>query len=256
MERIQPALEIIKQRGGIHLNGDPPASKNGAVEKIVYTRTRSIEVSLSALRERRILAAVEEAPFTDAYKILRTQVSHRMRENGWNVLGVTSPGRGEGKTLTAVNLAVSMAQQIGQTVLLVDADLRAPGVGPIFEAGEDRGLVDYLLDDIPIEALLVHPGIGRFVFLPGGRPIQSSAELLASPKMRALVEELKLRYQERIVLFDLPPLLAAADALAFSPYLDAVLLVVESGRTQAEDLERALQLLKEVPVIGTVLNRG
>jgi Mrp family chromosome partitioning ATPase len=117
-------------------------------------------------------------------------------------------------------------------------------------------LVDYLLDGTPVEDLLVHPGIGRFLLLPAGRGVLGSSELLTSPRMLALVKELKQRYQSRIVLFDLPPLLDAADALAFSPYTDAILLVIEAGRTQAEQIERALQLLKGTPIIGTVLNKG
>lgn len=255
MKRIQEVIEMIKQEKGADLAGGG-SSSGGVPQEIVYRRTRSVEVPLAALRERRIFADLEASPFADAYKILRTQVVHRMRENRWNILGVTSPGRQEGKTVTAVNLAVSMAKEVGQTVLLVDGDLRAPAVGPVFGIEAGKGLVDYLLDDVPIEALLVHPNIGRFVFLPGGRPIPGSSELLTSPKMRALVEELKHRYAARWVLFDLPPLLTSADVLAFSPYLDATLLVVESGRTQAAAVERALQLLKGVPIIGTVLNKG
>jgi exopolysaccharide/PEP-CTERM locus tyrosine autokinase len=209
------------------------------------------------LRERRVVAGFEEGPFTDAYRILRTQVMHRLRENNWNVLAVSSPGEGEGKTLTAINLAISLALDTTQTVLLVDADLRHPCIHEVFNLAAERGLADYLLNDMPIRELLVHPGIDRLVLLPGGRRTQHSTELLTSPKMVALVKELKERYQNRVVIFDLPPLLQAADVLAFAPYTDATLLVVEEGRTMAEDLERALQLLKGgTPVIGTVLNKS
>jgi capsular exopolysaccharide synthesis family protein len=203
------------------------------------------------------MAAYDKGPFVDAYKILRTQVTHRLRENGWNVLGVTSPGYGEGKTLTAVNLAISLAMETTQTVLLVDSDLRDPSVHRAFGLKDCRGLADYLLDGTPLEDLLLHPGIGRFVLLPGGRPISSSTEILTSPKMVALVEELKHRYPARIVIFDLPPLLHTADVLAFSPYTDALLMVVEEGKTTGDELQRALGLVKSSrPVLGTVLNKS
>ena len=182
---------------------------------------------------------------------------HRLRENDWNVLGVTSPDQGEGKTLTAVNLAVSLAMETTQTVLLVDANLRNPSVHEVFGLDDCPGLADYLLDNQPLEDLLVHPGIGRFVLLPGGRAISNSTEILTSPKMLALVEELKHRYPSRIVIFDLPPLLHTADVLAFSPYTDALLLVVEEGKTTVDEVRRALSLVKDSrPVLGTVLNKA
>jgi exopolysaccharide/PEP-CTERM locus tyrosine autokinase len=203
------------------------------------------------------MAAYDKGPFVDAFKILRTQVLHRLRENSWNVLGVTSPGYGEGKTLTAVNLAVSLAMETAQTVLLVDANLRHPSVHEVFGLDDCPGLVDYLLDNQPLEDLLVHPGIGDFVLLPGGRAVSNSTEILTSPKMLALVEELKHRYPSRIVIFDLPPLLHTADVLAFSPYTDALLLVVEEGKTTTEEVQRALSLVKNSrPVLGTVLNKA
>jgi len=259
MDRLRTALQLYKEQQG--KSGPRPVSgKSGGQPvppPIVYTRTRSLDIPLSVLRQRRVMAAYDKGPFVDAFKILRTQVMHRLKENGWNVLGVTSPGHGEGKTLTAVNLAVSLAMETTQTVLLVDANLRSPSIHEVFGLHECQGLADFLLDDRPVEDLLVHPGIGRFVLLPGGRGIPNSTEVLTSPKMLALVEEFKHRYPSRVVIFDLPPLLHTADVLAFSPYTDALLLVVEEGKTTAEDVQRALLLVKDSrPVLGTVMNKA
>ena len=260
MDRFRTALQLHKDQLGQSRSG-PQVGKTLSGQDvpppIVYTKTRSLEIPLSTLRQRRVMAAYDKGPFVDAYKILRTQVMHRLRENSWNVLGVTSPGHGEGKTLTAVNLAVSLAMESAQTVLLVDADLRSPSIHEVFGLRDCPGLADYLLDNQPVEDLLVHPGIGRFVLLPGGRAISNSTEILTSPKMLALVEEFKNRYPSRIVIFDLPPLLHTADVLAFSPYTDALLFVVEEGKTTAEQLQRALTLVKNSrPVLGTVLNKA
>jgi protein-tyrosine kinase len=260
MDRYRAALQLYKDQGG-QSRTRPQAGKTSDGQAlpppIVYTRTRSLDIPLSVLRQRRVMAAYDKGPFVDAFKILRTQVMHRLRENDWNVLGVTSPGHGEGKTLTAVNLAASLAMETSQTVLLVDANLRNPNIHEVFGLIDCPGLADYLLDNQPVEDLLVHPGIGRFVVLPGGRAISNSTEILTSPKMLALVEEFKHRYPARIVIFDLPPLLHTADVLAFSPYTDALLLVVEEGKTTAAEVLRALSLVKNSrPVLGTVLNKA
>ena len=260
MDRFRTALQLYKDQNG--QPGTKPkigkaAASQAVPPPIVYTTTRSLNVPLPVLRQRRVMAAYDKGPFVDAVKILRTQVMHRLRENNWNVLGVTSPGHGEGKTLTAVNLAVSLAMETTQTVLLVDANLRNPSIHEVFGLKDCPGLADYLLDNQPVEDLLVHPGIGRFVLLPGGRAISNSTEILTSPKMLALVEEFKHRYPSRIVIFDLPPLLYTADVLAFSPYIDALLLVVEEGKTTVEEVRRAFSLLKNSrPVLGTVLNKA
>lgn len=259
MDRIRTALKFYRDGKGTsaHEESSRRAATQAVPPSITYTRTRSLSVPHAVLRQHRIMAAHKKGPFVDAYKILRTQVMQRLRENEWNVVGVTSPGYGEGKTLTAVNLAVSLAMETTQTVLLVDSDLQDPTVHQVFGLGDCLGLADYLLDDQPVEDLLLHPGIGRFVLLPGGRAISNSTEILTSPKMVALVEELKHRYPSRIVIFDLPPLLHTADVLAFSPYTDALLMVVEEGKTTGEELQRAMGLVNNSrPILGTVLNKA
>lgn len=264
MERIRTALEKARgerARYGIGFGGSKQSSAaqakaGGAVDQIKYTQTKSIDVSRAFLREKRIVSGFEQGVYTDAFKILCTQVLQKMRDSGWNALAITSPGENEGKTMTAINLAISMATEVNQTVLLVDANLRHPSVHQYFGLGEGVGLSDYLTGDTPVETMLIHPGIDHFVILPGGKPLLNSAEMLGSPKMAKLVQELKQRYPSRIVLFDLPPLLSAADALAFAPYVDAALLVVEEAKTKDEDIIRAAGLLGSTNLIGTVLNKS
>jgi Mrp family chromosome partitioning ATPase len=141
-------------------------------------------------------------------------------------------------------------------VLLVDADLRSPRIHKYFDLPPGPGLSDFLLSNTPLEDILVHPGLGRFVILPGGKPLFNSSEMLGSQKMMALVQELKSRYPSRIVLFDLPPVLSAADALAFSPYVDAAVMVVEEGGTGRDDVLRAAEMLGSTRLIGTILNKS
>jgi len=119
-------------------------------------------------------------------------------------------------------------------------------------------LREYLLAALPLEQILVHPMIRRMVVLPGSGPVPSSSELLVSPVMLALVQELKRRYPTRHVIFDLPPVLTTDDVLAFAPYLDAMLLVAQEGKTERDELARAAELVQGANhnLMGTVLNRS
>ena len=263
MERIKQALERARaERTGQPApaavdSGPAPAATETPVEQVTYSQTRHAEVSTPELRAKRVVTGFDPCAFTDAYKMLRTQVLQRLKENDWNVLAITSPGTGEGKTLTALNLAVSLAMEVKHTVLLVDANLRHPSLHEHLGLPGSPGLSDYLSKDTPLSELFVHPsGIDHLTILPGGDAMLNSAEMLNSPKMSRLVDELKTRYASRIVIFDLPPVLDAADAMAFAPYVDATLLVVEEGKTRRKEIERALDLLSGTNVLGTVLNKA
>lgn len=222
---------------------------------VVYTHTRRINVPAETFKNNRIITGEDDDGANTAYKMLRTQILHRMKAHQWRSLAITSSGEGEGKTLTAINLAISLARDVNHTVLLVDLDLRRPSVAKYFGYTPSFGLDDYLLDNVPLHETLFNPGIERLVVLPTRRSLLSSSELLSSPSMQHLADELRERYPERLVIFDMPPILAADDLLAFSPHLDAVLLVAREGKTRKADLQRAMEMLKVVNVIGTMLNQ-
>ncbi len=257
MDKLQSAMDRFRDQ---HQSSYVPPRSNAAPPAappaVVYSRTRSVTVADEVLQRHRILTG-HDSPFADAYKILRTQVLHRLRENGWSMLGITSPRDGEGKTLTSINLAIALAAEPTQTVLLVDADLRAPRLHHELGIESNEGLTEFLLDGRSIEGMLVYPNLGRLIILPAGRGTEQSAEILTSPRMSALGKELKHRYSSRVVIFDLPPVLERADVLAFSPQLDALLLVVEDGKTSEPDLQQTLQVLKgSAPIVGTLLNKS
>jgi len=200
---------------------------------------------------------VETGSFTDAYNLLRTQILQRFKQNDWSVLAVTSPGPSEGKTLTAINLAISIAREVNHSAVLVDANLRHPWLLEQFGLPHRSGLSEYLTGDVPLVDLMLRiEGISDLVIVPGGKPLTSSTEMLNSPRMVQLVAEMKARYRERIIIFDLPPVLGAADTVAFVPHVDATVLVIEEGATQKQDLADAVELLRNTPIVGTVLNKA
>ncbi len=227
--------------------------------EICYTITRTVPVDQEVLRRHRILAGQEagESLAAEGYRVLRTHLLHQTAKEARNTLMITGPQSGEGKTLTAINLAISISKEINHTVLLVDTDLRSPSVTDYFGLPDQPGLVDYLTSGVPIPELLIHPqGLAKLVILPAGRPIMHTAELLNSPRMRDLVQELKHFYTNRYVIFDLPPLLTCADALTFAPLMDGVLVVIEAGRTPKEDIERCQGMLEKFRFLGFVLNKA
>ncbi len=259
MEYLHQAQERFKRQKGASGHDLPRSSGNSLSQTppIVYSSTRTISLPDQAARAYPLITGSEEGEFVDAYKILRAQVIRQFKEKGWNVLGVSSPTRHEGKTLTAVNLSLALAMDLAHTVLLVDTDLGRPTVHRAFGLAQAQGLTEYLFDAAPLAQLLFHPGVGRLVVLPGGRAIKNSAEALASPKMAALAQELKHRYPSRFIVFDLPPVLSRPDVLGFSPYVDALMLVAEEGRTSSADVEQALAVIGDsVPILGGVLNKA
>jgi capsular exopolysaccharide synthesis family protein len=268
MERIRQALkqaeeERARKKAGdtLHASRSEPAKsiqsrRHPHASEVAFQKTRVVDVSADILEQNRLVAALPEHELTDAYRILRTQVLQKLRSHGWQSVAVTSPASGSGKTLTAINLAISLAREINHTVLLADLDLRNPSVHKHFGYEPEYGLSDYLRGDAPLTDILFCPSVDRLVVLPGRESITNSAETLRSPRMVRLVQEVQNRYRDRVVIFDLPPILDTDDALAFAPYTQAMLMVAESGATKREELERALAILHDVPVIGTVLNKS
>ena len=259
MERIKQALDKARLERAAEpvvpaRRADEAGGASVTAADIQYSQTRVQALDPTVLREHRIIYGSDDATGLTAYKMLRTQVMQRMAARGWNALAVTSPAPGDGKSLTAINLAISLAREMHQTVLLVDMDLRNPSLEKYFGLKVEQGIGDYLLHGVSMGEILINPGIERLVLLPGREPQSNSSEILASPVVGTMVQELKQRYPSRIVLFDLPPVLSADDALSFAPYVDAFLLVLREGKTTREEIQQSFEVLKDATILGTVLN--
>jgi protein-tyrosine kinase len=250
------SYSVEEQQDGRHLDAVldlPPAPTELRVQ---YRQTKQFAPGRRQLARNLVIGTGARSEAYSAYNRLRTQVITRLQENGWSTVAITSPARGSGNTLTAVNLAISIARDFSYTVLLVELDLVNPSFHQVLGFKQQQGIVDHLLHDVPIPEILLNPGIERLVVIPAGSAVTNSSELLSSPKMIRLVDELKRRYEHRIVLFDLPPVLTTDDAMAFSPFVDCALLVVEEGETRFSDVRRALDYLRLTKILGVALNRS
>jgi protein-tyrosine kinase len=219
----------------------------------VYSGCRSVQLDPKKLRRNRCVSLFPEAPELSFYKVLRTHILHRCRHHNWNTIMITSAVPGEGKTLTAINLAAAFARGHGHTALLVDCDLQRQRVHHYLGIQSPMGLADYLHNGASLKEILIWPGVEKLTLISGGKPVRDSSELISSPRMAELVAEMKVRYPDRYIFFDLPPLLAEADALAFAPLVDCILMVAHTG-TSLKSIQRALEFLPQEKILGFVLN--
>jgi len=220
-----------------------------------YSKSRSVTLNPDVLHANRCIAFDGDMTTIDSYKVLRAQILQKMNFSGGNTLMVTSTLPGEGKTTTAINLAFIMAKEFQQTVLLVDCDLQQQNIHDYLGYSSDKGLINYLLDDCPVTELFTWPGVEKITLISGGRTIRDSSELLGSPRMKDLVADMKLRYPNRFVIFDMQSTFAGADTLVFAPLVDHILMVVKEGHTPAKDVKRAISLLPKDKLLGLMLNR-
>ena len=221
----------------------------------VYSQSRPVKLDSNTLEKNRIVALIPDSPEIDSYKVLRTQIMNRTREHKGKSIMITSALPGEGKTVTTINLAMTFAKEYEHTVLLVDGDLRIQQIHKLLGYESDKGILDYILADCPVSDLIVWPHIEKFTVLSGGRTIQESSEIISSSRMKELVKEMKNRYPERYVFFDVPPVLVGDDAIAFAQFVDWIIVVVQAGQTSVQDVNRALKLLPTEKILGLVLNR-
>lgn len=272
MERIRRALELaraereaIRRAGGtpnrpvtdmVPMLVDTPVAQESSANE-PFRNTLELTPNIEAIRRNRLLEPGLVGVVAEGFRMLRTQVTQRMQQRGWNTLAVLAATAGDGATTVALNLAMAISADPKRSALLVDFNLRHPGVAAALGIPGEPGVEQCLMNEYRIPEVFVRiKGYDHLMIAPAAAPVAQSSELLASEKARNLVADLKTRYKDRIVIFDLPPVLGSDDALSFVPLVDAVLLVIAEGRTRIEDVRRCFELLKDRPVIGTVLNQS
>ena len=259
---IQKVLKAEKRRNA-NLRKTKSSSLIGAAKDLIESSgmfkgiTRA-QLEFQTMEINRILPAVDDKRAITAYKILRTRVLQRMRTNNWRTLIVTAAGAAEGKTVTACNLAVSISNDVNQSVILVDLDLQRPSLASYFGLDVNAGIGDFLSGNAEIGDIVYAPSDmdHRLAIIPNGDRVENSSELLASPRMRELLGWIEDQGQDSIAIFDMPPILACDDVLSFLPYVDATLLVAAERQTERIALSRTMDMLADANLLGVVLNQS
>lgn len=268
MEKIKKAIEESKRSAAKSTsvkNGykdvevkapAAPRTDNLDATSFTYEKTQVISLKPDHLTKNRIVSFNKNDHLSLGFDILRTQVLKKMKENGWRTLAITSPTPSCGKSVIAINLAMSIAHHTSTTSMLVDFDLRRPSVSKYLGLPPGPSLNDVLSGDALIEDVLINPGLERLVIMPTSRPVKHSSEVLSSQKISNMVTELRERYSERIVIFDLSPILGIDDAINIVPQVDCVLVVVGNGMASKSELVETMRHIDSSKLLGTVLNKS
>jgi Mrp family chromosome partitioning ATPase len=239
---------------------DGAAAATSRLPPIDLTRAPPLVTDAVHLQQNRVLVeGATSLPAGNAYRMLRTRVLRQMRNNNWRRLGVTAARPGEGKTVTAINLALAIAAERTQPVVLVDLDLRRPRVNRYLGIPDSRftSIADYLEGRTnSIDQLVCTLAEQNLHCVFSANPVEHSSDLLASPQGQAFLGDLAERLPGAMLIFDLPPLLSTDDPQVAAPMLDAMLLVVAEGGSPREEIASAAKMLGEFNLLGVVLNKS
>ena len=194
-------------------------------------------------------------PVCEEYRKLKAAlVKMTQGESFENMIMITSSVPGEGKTITSINLAITMAQEFDHTVLLIDTDLRRPMVHNYLNITQSKGLLDCLTGQCNFSDILIPTGIGRLSVVTAGRDVANPVELLTSNRMKALLDEIKHRYSDRYIILDTPPILPFAETRALAHQVDGVVLVVKEMLATQANVKESVEALKGCRLLGTIFN--
>lgn len=204
----------------------------------------------------RSLVAIHDPQSYEAEQIrkLRTNLLFSHKETPLRCLMITSLLPGEGKSFVASNLAISISEIMEENVLLIDCDLHKSDIHKRFGFGEVSGLSDHIKKNIPLPSLLLKTTIPKLTILPGGQPSVNPTELLSSKRMAKLIEEVKTRYDDRVVILDTPPPQIAAETATIANLVDGVILIVKSGSTPKNSIMELSKIIEKEKVKGIVMN--
>jgi protein-tyrosine kinase len=257
MDSIKHAVELARAAEGTPKNVSlsPDLRQTSALGE---AHIQEVRLSASHLESKRIVAYATSGHHGRYYDMLRTQVLQEMDKKSWQYLAVTSPTAGCGKSVTACNLAVSIARLPERQVLLVDLDLRKPMIANYLGLGGGGGILSVLEGRATLSSAILQASLGphNFLVLPGSVSCPASSEWMASQTMGALLQSIKRDFRSRIVIFDLPPMLLGDDVISILPRMDATLLVAGVGSTSLSDIKECQKHLQRTPVVRVVVNKA
>jgi exopolysaccharide/PEP-CTERM locus tyrosine autokinase len=271
IEQAAQRLEQLRQAGAV-VPAAPVAATAAALEPMpapaeveaAVPLSRRVEIDLNVLAAAGIVSPnAPRSQIADQFRVVkRPLISNALGKsaapiaNG-NLIMITSALPGEGKTFTAINLAMSIATELDCTVMLVDADVARPSVMSVLGLPAGPGLLDLVLDDsINVAPMLLRTNIEKLTILPSGTPHARATELLASEAMIRLLDDMARRYPDRIIIFDSPPLLATTESRVLASHMGQIVLVVQAEKTLQAEVKQALATIEACPVKLMLLNQA
>ena len=256
MESIRQAVDLARA-GSSALQGNSSTNFLGMSVGSAPTGIDAVELNSAELISRRIVAHSPLSEYGRSFDMLRTQVLQEIEKNDWQVIAITSPTAGCGKSVTACNLAISIARLPEKAALLIDMDLHKPKVAEYLGLGRKDGIVSVLEGRATLPSKMVEAVVARnrFLVLPGEACRTGASEWMASQTMATLLQTIRRDFRSRVVLLDLPPMLLTDDVISMLPLVDAVLLVASVGATSLAEIKECHKHLKSTPVVRVVVNK-
>ena len=243
-----------------YADGSRDPARTDAMPAMRFDQLKTVEISADACEQNRVLvleSQLREFPTADAaYRLLRSRLQNRLKQNNWFSLAIASPSQSDGKSITSLNLAVSIAREKQKPVYLLDLDMRNPSICRFLGVRDIRPLPDYFLGQAKAEEVLFQTNLPNFIIAGALEPADNASEMLAGPRFKELLAHIRLRSPNAFVLVDLPPVNVTDEALLVGPRVDAFLMVVSEGKTERKNLAQALITLGEFTVAGVVVNRS
>ena len=264
MEHIRQAVELAKARGGVHAS--PPITMNPIAPRLDPGMPPvgdndfdavAVMLDLSHLESRRILSHDVLDRRSKPYEILRTQVLRTMNAQNWQLLAVTSPTPGCGKTLTAINLALSIARQPEKSVLLVDFDMQRPQIATSLGLRCANGLISVLEGRTTLSEAVFQARVDKYrlMVLPCEKSTSHSSEWMASREIRNVIQAIRSEFSSHIVILDMPPVLPSDDVISILPQIDCILLTAAVGVSTVSEIEQCNRHLQSTELVRVVLNK-
>jgi protein-tyrosine kinase len=254
MSRIEQSIEkanLLREKTGSQMRApeqrqpESPFLKQLPVEEVEITNPL-----LSAANNYSV-------PIAEEYRKFKSIILQLTKKDGFkNSLMITSSIGSEGKSLTALNLAISLAQEYDHTVLLVDADLRNPSICQYLGLEPKAGLVNCLMDNLDFREALVNPGLGSLSILPAGKRVLNPVELFSSQRMKDVLADIKHCFADGFIVFDTPPVLPFADPRILGSMVDGVIFVVKEAGASEHNIAEALAIMSDTNVLGLVYNKA
>lgn len=271
IEQATRRLEQLRQAGA-DVPDLPPPTKTQPLPKApaeaapaqAPVQSRRVELDLDLLERNGIIVPTSpRSQLADQFRVIKRPLIKNAMGKGaseianGNLIMVTSALPGEGKTFTSINLAMSIASELDNTVMLVDADVARPSVMRMLGLPHGPGLLDLVLNEAQdLSSMLLKTNVDKLTILPSGTPHPRATELLASDAMTQLLEEMASRYPDRIIVFDSPPLLITTESRVLATHMGQVVVVVNAGKTLQSEVKQAIDTIDSCPVKMLVLNRS